>query len=716
MTYTVERVRTGDPNGLTLRRMGETAKATADTFTVREWMARIATKAPPKDYREQLRLVFDEIVKRWRYVMETGEWIHGTPRSLLAHVLGARYNRGPSCPSPERCDVENTPWRAKGWGDCDDVATLAAACALGLGLQPFWRVSRGPSGAHVAVTVRLPSGQTVEVDPVVWPERGFDWAPSGPATSVEHFSLSGAPITMTRYTQPWENVTAYRNRVAPPGMGTVSFEPLPSTYLGELMLGPFGAVQPYQVRTRMHVAAVHPSDRRGARVLAVPAWHSRLMRRGMVWDGTPAVDQFGQAWTYRAAMDAWLPSTHPRLRSNADRAASLYYGRATAEKRAARKARRRRTFQKIGRVVKKVGQAIRKVASKVLSSKFVQTIVAGVLQVFGVPMAVTRKLMAAAGGFIGKGGLVKLLKLARKSPKEALTMLAGAVKQAGQGGLLKQFQVPGFSGVHYGFAGYGFADMAEPTLYEIRQDGGSFYGAPVEAIVGMPGVFEFGQAIVPAAGPTPGRWYRVQFGDTLSEIVKAAYGQDAGVKQQRWLVKVKANAPYLRDSKPGYEQKYIGPQTISLLQKYPEKYEDVIAGVKPLPGERFYPLLYIPATEGDEPAAIVPTPPDDADDGTPLDVLPEGDTTPVPPTPVPEPSGDDDAQQAHEDYHEDMPPLGPIVPEFPDGAPQPPDPGQSEYTDSHGLKPIPWDSAKPAQDNGATAVAAAGLLLLPFIL
>ncbi len=752
MNFTVQRIRSSDPNAVALAVMGRTARATANSFTVREWMGSLAAKAPgEKNYEAQLRLVFNELVKRWRYVMETGEWVHGTPRSLLAHVLGARYNRGPTCPNPERCDVANTPWPNPGWGDCDDIATLAAACALGLGLTPFWRVSRAPSGSHVAVTVQLPDGQLIELDPVGWPEHGFNWAPSGPGVTTEFYSLDGTRIHgMNGYRAPYQQHFLPPAPV-PPGLGRpfgagqvgVSFmlggvtsgDPLPQTLVGELMVGDFGAIQPFQFRAPLHLAAVGPNDRRGARVLAIPGYQARLMRRGVVWHRTPAVDQFGQWWSYNADMDVWLPRGHrmdrdwtsafPPGTNAARKLAGQYYGAITAERRqrrAERKQRRRarirRGFQKVGRVLKKVGQGIRKVVGKVLNSKFVQTIVAGVLQVFGVPMMVTKKLMTIAGNFAGKGGLIKLLKLARKNPKEALKFLASTVKAAGHGEMLKQMKVPGFAGLSYGFTGF------EPTLYQVRQDGGTFYGAPVEAIVGLPGVYEFGQAMELSPTPSTGRWYRVKKGDTLIDMVKRAYGPNNVKEHVRWVVSAQANAYARRASDPGFETNYIGPETLTLRPLFHENYEDNqsgdVIGARPGPGEsKYLPILWFPATAGDEPASVVPVPEDD--EGTEElpdieDLPPEGED--VQPTPMPVPPDSDD-EEFVDVVPDDMPPLGPIVPVFPDGGePMPPSPEEAHEQAHDQWVPAPVVPANQRPSDGAGgagAVAAAGLLALLFI-
>src|SRR5574342_984764 len=124
------------PAPVTLAQMGRTAKAASDTWTFRKWAARLATKAPPRDYRGQLRHLYRGVLDRWRYVAEPEEWIHGTPRSLIAHLLGVEYNSLPST-DPTRVDLERVPATQKGWGDCDDVATVVAAGVRALGMTPI---------------------------------------------------------------------------------------------------------------------------------------------------------------------------------------------------------------------------------------------------------------------------------------------------------------------------------------------------------------------------------------------------------------------------------------------------------------------------------------------------------------------------------------------------------------------------------------------------
>ena len=157
-------VSTNDPAPLTLQVMGHTAELAANTPAFKEWASRLATRAGPRDYVGQLRKLYDGILRRWRYVMEPNEWIHGSAPSLIAHVLGTKYNGGPN--DATLANLEELPAGEKGWGDCDDVSTVVAAGVRALGMTPMFRVARGPTGAHVSVIARTPRGEMISVDPV----------------------------------------------------------------------------------------------------------------------------------------------------------------------------------------------------------------------------------------------------------------------------------------------------------------------------------------------------------------------------------------------------------------------------------------------------------------------------------------------------------------------------------------------------------------------
>jgi hypothetical protein len=628
----VQTIETSTPATTTLARMGRTAQAAADTFTLRQWAARLATRAGPKDYRGQLAQLYRGVIDRWRYVLEDGEWIHGTPSSLLGVVLGADYNKSETCPDPTRCDVEATCWRERGWGDCDDVATLVAAGVIALGMRPFWRVSRGPDGqAHVSVATTTPRGELVQLDPVGHPAHEFGWAQSGPGIDVQYLSLDGMPVESGAFGATMYPAPAYSQapQFYPPSMiESMQWSAVPmgfgasmsndATYLGVLAMTPRrAALTPYQARVRRHFVAVAPNDPRGARVLAIPGWHARSMLRGTVIDGCPAVDQFGAEYVYSHPNDLWIPR-----RSQAANVAQYGFGATRAEKKARRKARRRRVAKKIGRFFVKVGKGIRKVVGKLLGSKLVQTIVAGIVQAFGVPMAATKAILRVAATFVGEGGFIKLFQQLRKNPKAALKLLAKTVSAAGRSDLLKS--LPGFKG----------PGQNETLVYEINQPGSRapFYASPVEGIVGLDGAFgdagEGGASI--STSPLPGYFYRVKQGDNLSDVAKAAYGK--ALPGSSWIAASEANQFATRASKSDYEKKYIGARTV----RFTNAFDGQIPGG---PGHE-YPVIWIPPASRVEPS-VVPNIPDDGDGGGEPDDQTDPSPGPVPVPPVPDVSPDE---------------------------------------------------------------------------
>lgn len=691
---TVTTVVTDRPGPVTLAQMGRTARAAADTLAMRTWAARLATRAAPKDFVGQLRQLYAGIVSRWRYVMEDGEWIHGTPRSLLGTVLGLDYNAPGR--DPTSVDIDATPVREHGWGDCDDVSTLAAAGVLALGMRPVFRVSRTASGqAHVNCDAVTPDGQLVHLDPVGHPAHGFNWAQSGPGIEVSYFNLDGFPLSAPTLGRSFGEIGTMAHpafKVAPPVQPGPQFYPASfvapaltwqavpygfgeagandGTYLGVLARAPRGGLMPYQGRVRRHLVCVSPNDTRGPRVLAVPGMHARAMMGGCVMDGTPAVDQFGTLYTYSQPADLWLPR-----QSAAARVAAYGFGSTKAQRKAKRKARRRRAAKKIGRFFMKVGQGIRKVAAKLMGSKFVQTIVAGALQVFGVPMPITRKLLEVASKFVGSGGLIKLLKGIRKNPKKVLQTIAKTVAAAGRSDLLK------------GVKGFGSVNNYEPVLYQVEQHGVPFYAAPVEGIVGLDGVFgDGGEGAAFAAEPTPGYFYRVRPGDAPDSIARRAYGK--AHPGGRWISQSPTNAYCTRASKTDYEKKYYGERIINLVPKFSG---EIPGG----PGQHL-PAIWIPPVEGVEPT-VAPVFPDgptpDVDDEAFEDEPDEPSPGDVPVPPVPPDVEPGELVPPEGGPVPIIPPPTPVEPYAPDPTPLPVEP---EPTPPDGLKPVPWPDDTPA--------------------
>jgi hypothetical protein len=550
--------RPAQPAEFTLRVMARTAHEAARTWTLRRYVGRLAARAGPHDYRGQLRAVYRDLLKRWRYVMEPDEFVPGSARALLGHVLGTRYNRGPTCPDDLDCDVLETPWTQRGWGDCDDVATLVAACALALGMRPRWRIAQLPGTLHVAVEVETPTGERVDIDPVAYPRHGvqgepagFGWGASGPDVLVRLVELA----------EPGEGS----------GMGAVR--------RARRVRGPRRARNP-RVRVdggprASHWVAVDPRDRGGPRVLAMPGSAAAVFRNGLVVDGAPAVDQYGSAYQYSANLDMWVPASQ--------------YGRIR---------RQRPGLVRLRRGFQRVVQGARRVVGKVLSNKWVARVVGGALQAFGIPLPLTIAMLRAVGGVMKSGGIIKLIRLARKNPREALRTLAKSVFDAGQGKLFEKFGLK-FSGV----------DDLEAEPFHVTQPGGATFAAPVAMFLGLGEVQpdaslyqladdvedldlpretaeSFSDNLVTTPTPTAGSYYKVQSGDTLLKIAGRAAGVGAGAARLAYAQAIAAhptNAGTLRAPKNDFERDNF-PLGLPSLAKRPVLFLPDLGAAQDTPG------------------------------------------------------------------------------------------------------------------------------------
>lgn len=254
--------------------MGRTAISASDCYSVREWAALLAAKAGPRDYKGQLEQIYNWLINNWRYVREPDEWIHGTARSLVAHVLGAKYNFPNK--DPLSVDLLSKTGPHKGWGDCDDVATVVAAAARAIGHTPFFRVTFSSSGgAHVAAYVKTPAGDWVSVDPVGHPFRKFGWKHS--AEKVQVFDLQGKKV------DPKEG-----------GKRTMITD-----------FSGFDGVSEAST-SKPHYCAVPSNDVEGPRALGVPMRCATLLKRGIVLNGMPAIDEKGRKYKYDADRDLWI--------------------------------------------------------------------------------------------------------------------------------------------------------------------------------------------------------------------------------------------------------------------------------------------------------------------------------------------------------------------------------------------------------------------------
>lgn len=454
----ISRVQTNDPIGVTLGAMGRAAREAAQTWTVREWAARAAAKSKRnRDYREQLRKLYDAVLERWRYVQEPGEWTTGTGDAVAKYTLGAQYN----CKDPLRCVVDRIPPAkySRGWGDCDDVSALVAAGALALGMTPVFRAVLQSRGGHVSTLVRTPDGQEISVDPVGHPDHPFGWRFNPPGSRVVLFNMHGQAIGTER--QP-THMYALPNmpmmRTATTNLGAV-----PDFSLGRLsgtyMRGP----RAHAYASDGHVVLLRPGAHTGARVLAMPEGIARVFRQGGGYLGALATDQYGDSYEYVPHMDAWAPAGYLVEGVDCPMRAGLGYvpdtepiyvgdlaGRTSRRRRRAARRRRRRARQaraaarrvrrrkKIARVFKKITAPLarlgRRISARALGNPAVQAAIGAALRPLGVPPQVTKRLLSAASRSIRKGKGSRFLSLIFKRKwREAARMAKAAVRDLGQG-------------------------------------------------------------------------------------------------------------------------------------------------------------------------------------------------------------------------------------------------------------------------------------------
>ncbi len=694
----ISTVHTGDPVGATLRAMGNAARQASETWTVREWAARLATKAKPHDYVGQLRQLYRGILDRWRYVREPGEWVTSTGDAVVKYTLGAQYN----CSDPLKCvlDAGNRSGWQRGWGDCDDVSALVAAGSLALGMTPYFRAvfPPGGGGGHVSALVRTPDGVLVSVDPVGYPHHPFGWVYSPPGSSVITTDMDGRTVS--------KGIARGANTMN----GCVNFGPNPyqrgMSGQAVLSVGPHcppGTVcgtrieSPGCPRVRMpaeHVVLLRPGAQGGGRALSMPAALARVFRTGKVLDGAMAWDQDGDMYEYVHDLDAFVPAgfvresdigmqpgvglsgyaaqwTQPlagmgniRRRRRARRArikARRMARRGRVKKRRVR--RRRKVARALRKVTRPIARAIRKLTKRALLSPMVQAAAAAALKVFGVPPRVTKQLMSAVGrGVETKLGaqFVRLIRqrkyrdaarlvrsYAQREGAELARSASKAIEQAQMGALESQFVLGYGSGHTYAAAPVvaisgvelGVEDAPPPSNTEEDEqvDDGDVV-LPPEA-PDMDPVAEF--AITDT--PTPGAWYRIGTDSKLKgkgflTHVGRAYGVGSG-SQRLALSKMVAAHPANRNQlveASGNAKKWFPGGVPSFLPKFAADINRAWAGEKgKSPGVVYFPLDAEDAGPPGPPVAPTPQPPPEP---APEPIPPEPtpiEPQPIPPAPVP---------------------------------------------------------------------------------
>lgn len=165
----------------TIRLIGDAIRAGSHYGPIRFRAAALAAKAPPKDYLGQAKAVFDNFVRRWRYVRDPvdRELVAVSPQQIYTEIMGGD--------------------RGIGTGDCDDATVAIGAQLASIGF-PVRIATIAPQGAppgrlmtHVFPQALVPGVGWVTVDPVVYPDHGFGYLP--PHSRLVTWDLAGNLIT-----------------------------------------------------------------------------------------------------------------------------------------------------------------------------------------------------------------------------------------------------------------------------------------------------------------------------------------------------------------------------------------------------------------------------------------------------------------------------------------------------------------------------------------
>lgn len=150
----------------TIRRIGRAIRRASVYPPIRNHAAKIASLAPPKNFLGQLRAVYNDFVRRWRYVRDpvSREMLTNSPRAIWRLTMagdgvgaGAGY----------------------GVGDCDCVSAALGAVleAIGFKTRLGTTANKGSSPGrlfgHVFVQAAVPGFGWVTLDPVLHPWKKF---------------------------------------------------------------------------------------------------------------------------------------------------------------------------------------------------------------------------------------------------------------------------------------------------------------------------------------------------------------------------------------------------------------------------------------------------------------------------------------------------------------------------------------------------------------
>lgn len=168
----------------TVHLVGKAIQDGSKYLPIRNRAAALASTAGPKDYLGQARAIYDDFVKRWRYVRDPAgrELVTTSPQQIYHLVMGGRSE-------------DPGVGLGRGAGDCDDATVAIGAQLASIGF-PIRIATIAPQGAppgrlmsHIFIQAAIPSHGWVTVDPVVHPFHGFGFTP--PHSRMALFDLNG---------------------------------------------------------------------------------------------------------------------------------------------------------------------------------------------------------------------------------------------------------------------------------------------------------------------------------------------------------------------------------------------------------------------------------------------------------------------------------------------------------------------------------------------
>jgi len=166
----------------TIRLIGSAIVAGSKHLPIRNHAAALATLAKPKDYLGQVRNLYNDAIRRWRYVNDPwGTELLSYGPNALANLVLALDGRGVG--------------RGYGAGDCDCIAAAIGAQLMAIG-RPVRIAITAPANSppggnfsHVFIQAMVPGFGWVTVDPVMHPKRGFGATPKH--SRIAYFGLNG---------------------------------------------------------------------------------------------------------------------------------------------------------------------------------------------------------------------------------------------------------------------------------------------------------------------------------------------------------------------------------------------------------------------------------------------------------------------------------------------------------------------------------------------